>query len=216
MRRLRFAPPLLLLCLLWACGEDDKSGPPGGPVTNARPPGAPAPTVAPSSTGRPQSGARADAQPPPSPVPAEPPPAPPAPSPSSAEPSPRPKPIDLEQACSEASADAPALKLGKVQLTSGLEDKKPIDELKEVHPGQKLYAYLEVGSEVGERCVSVRFRFGEHERATLTLDIGRSPRWRTWANVTVGKKDVGKTAEIAVFDDQGHELAKRTLPVVDD
>lgn len=219
---------LVIPFVLGACGEEKKTPPPGGPVTTAGPattdaPGSrPVSTQTPTPSDGPKPGGRAaDAPPaPPSPSPApgpapEPTPGPaPAPdAPATAEPA-KPEPIDLEQACDPAADDAPALTLGKLQLTSGLEDKKPVDELKELRSGQKLYAYLEVGSKVDDRCVAVRFRFGDRERATLKLNIGRSPRWRTWAHVTAGKRDVGKTAEVTVYDDQGHELLKKTLPVV--
>jgi len=223
MTSCRLALVLAFPIALGACGDEKKSPPPGGPVTTAGPataattssPGAPTARPAPPSDGPQPRGRSADAPPRPTPPSPSPEPSPPAedpkPSPSA---KPRSEPLDLKQACDPAPEGASALKLGKLQLTSGLEEKKPIDELKELKSGQKLYAYLEVGSEVDERCVAVRFRFGDRERATLKLSIGRSPRWRTWAHVTAGKRDVGKTAEVTVYDDQGHELQKRTLPVV--
>lgn len=113
---------------------------------------------------------------------------------------------DLDQSCGTAPTDAPPLDIVKFTLTSKLENRKPTDELTMVKPGTKIYAYLVVKNLTKEeRCLLVTFRVNGRKRASLTLDVGTSPTWRTWAHISPSKGDAPGTVEVEVTDDQGRQ-----------
>lgn len=177
--------------LLTAC-ED---APPGGPSPPGQPPLPPKPRPKPSAESSAASSATAASSAPP----------PPAASASA-------RPRDLDQACSSAPDDAPPLDIVQFALTSKLEKRKPTDELTIIKPGTKVYAYVVVKNlETTERCVLVTFRVNGNRRAALTLDIGTSPTWRTWANITPSDKDAPGTLEVEVTDDHGRERFKQKI-----
>ena len=120
----------------------------------------------------------------------------------------------LDQDCEPTAAGQAPLELVKLQLTSNVEEREPVDEIERAKAGEHVWAYLEVanGSDVG-RCVSVVFRVDGGKRAALTLDVGPSPRWRTWAKNRMVEADAGKTLEIEVRDDQGRVLDTRRLRI---
>jgi hypothetical protein len=181
--------PLLLLLCLAACNDDPPRPPHDPPDRPARPEvratasvsasasAAPvAPATAPEPSAAPSATASADAK------------------------------RDLEQECPEAEDDAPALKLVDFKLTTKIEDKKPTDEVSIVKAGTKVYAYLGIKNLTDvKRCVQVTFRVNGRLRSSLTLDIGKSPNWHTWAYVTANKDDAGAKIDIDVIDDQGRE-----------
>jgi hypothetical protein len=120
----------------------------------------------------------------------------------------------LDQDCEPPAAGDKPLALVKLQLTSNVAEREPVDELAQAKVGEHVWAYLEVanGSEVG-RCVSVVFRVDGGKRAALTLDVGPSPRWRTWAKNRIAETDAGKSLEIEIRDDRGRVLETRKLRI---
>lgn len=139
---------------------------------------------------------------------------------SSARPAPKPvaKPSalapkrDLDQKCAKAPDDAPPLDIIQFALTSKLEKRKPTDELSIIQPGTKIYAYVAVKNlETRERCVLVTFRVNGRRRAALTLDIGTSPSWRTWANITPAESDAPGNVEVEITDDHGRQRYKQRI-----
>jgi hypothetical protein len=174
---------LLLAASLLAC-DDERPSRPGAP------PDQPPRPAKPTSRPRASTSASASAA---VPVPVAPP---------SAEPKKR----DLDQKCAPAEEGADPLDIGKFVLTSKLEDRKPTDELTIIQPGTKVYAYLVVKN-LGkkERCVLVTFRVNGKKRASLTLEIGTSPTWRTWAHITPAEGDAPGQVEVEITDDQGRQ-----------
>ena len=106
------------------------------------------------------------------------------------------------------------MKLVDFKFTSDVKKRKPVDTLSHGEAAQKVWAYLTMKNVSGqERCVTVTFRFNGKKRSRVTLDIGESPTWRTWAYNTVQKKDVPGKIEVRIVDDQGVELLKQNLPL---
>ena len=52
-----------------------------------------------------------------------------------------------------------------------------------------------------------------HERSKVSLQIGQSPTWRTWAYVTPRKEDAPGKLQVKVVDDQGKTLVEEILPI---
>ncbi len=128
----------------------------------------------------------------------------------------KPKKKDLDQRCPPADPSLKPLKLVKFQLTSGVDDKRrPKDSLEEVRPGMKVWAYLTIRNLSGQddRCVTVAFEVGDKHRSRVTLDIGQSPGWRTWATTTITDADVPGQLGVVVMDDQGNTLVDERFPL---
>jgi hypothetical protein len=119
---------------------------------------------------------------------------------------------DLDQKCATAAPDALPLDIVQFTLTSKLDKRKPTDELSIVQPETKIYAYLVVKNlGTAERCVLVTFRVNGRKRASLTLDIGTSPTWRTWAQITPAKGDAPGNVEVEITDDHGKQRYKQKV-----
>lgn len=133
----------------------------------------------------------------------------PAPAPSRPPPSEK---RDLDQRCEPAPADAPPLAIVDFKLTSKLENKRPTDELGIVRAGTPIYAYLVVENlEATKRCVLVTFRVNGKKRASLTLAVGTSPAWRTWAHIKPEEGDAPGAVQVEITDDHGRQRYQQKL-----
>ena len=122
---------------------------------------------------------------------------------------------DPEQACAPVDPSLKAMQLLRLSLASGIEGKDPKDRLEVARAGRRVYAHLRMRNRSGrDRCVRVRFRVKDEQRTEVTLKIGHSWSWRTWAYATLRDDDRGRL-EIEVVDDQGATIVKRSLAIVE-
>lgn len=135
---------------------------------------------------------RGDA-PPPAPSDA-PPPAPPAPRPSTSAAPPRP------------------LELLAFQLTSGVWEKDPVDELSHAKPGDRVYAHFKLRNRGERRVLKVVFKVNEQARTTLDLKVEPSLSYRTWGFNTLRAGDRGELS-VTATDDAGVVIVERTIPI---
>lgn len=119
-----------------------------------------------------------------------------------------------EAACAPEGSDLKPMQLLRFAFASDLEGKDPKDDLRLARPGQRIYAHLTVRNRSGrQRCLVLQFRVAGKMRTEVTVKVGASWSWRTWAYNTLKADDEGPL-ELTVKDDQGQVLFVKTLPVV--
>jgi hypothetical protein len=103
----------------------------------------------------------------------------------------------------------------RLVIAQGVKDREPVDPavtFASNHDGP-IYAFVEVSN--ADRVASeiyVSFvREGEPERAPISLRVGSSPRWRTWATTRLAKKPGAYFA--IVRDAAGKELGRERFEV---
>lgn len=92
------------------------------------------------------------------------------------------------------------------RVLTGASDRFPLDT-------QRVYAHLTLESPI-ETTVDVVWFRGETEVQRLTLDVGESPRWRTWSYRTLRPRDAGRWT-VEVRDADGTLLDMLAFDVVD-
>lgn len=98
-------------------------------------------------------------------------------------------------------------------ITSGVEKKEPVDKLKAITPGTRVYAHLKMRNRSTEkRTVHVDFLVNGKLRTPLKLDIDPSWSFRTWGYNTIQASDSGEL-EVQVLDDAGTVLERVRLPI---
>ncbi len=107
------------------------------------------------------------------------------------------------------------VELLKFRFTSGVKAREPVDELRSVAPGERVYAYLTLRNRTGRaRQVHVEFAVNGESRTVKDLDVAESWSYRTWVYNTVLKKDKPGKLSLVVTDDEGHPLVEESLPIV--
>jgi hypothetical protein len=98
-------------------------------------------------------------------------------------------------------------------ITSNVEKKEPVDKLKTIKPGMRVYAHLKMRNRSDEtRKVHVDFLVNGKLRTPLKLDIDPSWSFRTWGYNTIQASDSGDL-EIVVYDDAGTALGRERLQI---
>jgi Protein of unknown function (DUF2914) len=117
------------------------------------------------------------------------------------------------QAAPSAPVTRAPLELLGLTITSGVEKKEPVDKLKAITPGSRVYAHLKMRNRSTEkRTVQVDFLVNGKLRTPLKLDIDPSWSFRTWGYNTIQASDSGEV-EVQVFDDAGTMLERVRLPI---
>jgi len=124
------------------------------------------------------------------------------------------EPADVHaESCASADPALAPMQLLRFTFTDGIEGRDPRSRLTIARPGQRVYLHLTMRNRSGrERCVRVTFRAAGHRRSEVTLTVGKSWSWRTWAYATLRPDDRGPLV-VEVRDDQGALVAKRSLAV---
>lgn len=121
---------------------------------------------------------------------------------------------DPDADCAPPGSDLKPMEVLRFTFASGLEGKDPKDRLASARAGQRVYAHLTMRNRSGrKRCLHLTFRVGGKKRTEVTLKIGESWSWRTWAYNTVKADDTGPL-ELTIEDDQGQVVLQKELPVV--
>jgi hypothetical protein len=125
------------------------------------------------------------------------------------------EPVDEHaEACAPADAGLDPMQLLRFVWTSGLEGKDPKDRIEVGRPGQRVYAHLTLRNRSGrERCLELAFEVAGKKRSEVTLKIGKSWSWRTWAYNTM-RADDRAPLRLTVKDDQGVLVLDKTLPIL--
>jgi hypothetical protein len=119
-----------------------------------------------------------------------------------------------EDACAPESAKLAPMQLLRFTLADGIEGKDPKSALQVARPAQRVYAHLRIRNRSGrKRCLVVTFTINGDERTRVTLKVGKSWSWRTWAYATPRSDDRGHI-DVRVTDDQGVLIVSKRLPIV--
>lgn len=117
--------------------------------------------------------------------------------------------------CPPKDAALQPMELLSFKFTGEIKNKEPAGRLHSVRPGQRVYAHLTMRNRSGEaRCLQVVFRVNGKKRTAVTLKVGESWSWRTWAYNTVHASDETGRLELQVLDDQGLTVVSETLPIL--
>lgn len=69
-------------------------------------------------------------------------------------------------------------------LTRGIEDREPLDAVRSFSPGDtRAFAFARIANPGAPRQVSFVWIYRESVHATIDLEVGTSPNWRTWSSV---------------------------------
>jgi hypothetical protein len=99
-------------------------------------------------------------------------------------------------------------------FADGVEGKDPRSKIDVAKAGKRVYAHLTMRNRSGrDRCIHLTFRVGGKKRTAVTLKIGESWSWRTYAYNTL-RGDDNKPLELTVTDDQDQVILKKLLAVV--
>jgi hypothetical protein len=115
------------------------------------------------------------------------------------------------------AADASAtLRIKRLVLTEGVKDREPVEAKTSFSAADdsRIYAFVEVENPAAaESEITVTFEpaSGGAARGNITLDVGASPRWRTWA-FTRGARTTGAWTAV-VRGPEGDVLAKAPFEV---
>ncbi len=119
-----------------------------------------------------------------------------------------------DEPCAPEDPTLKPLTLLRFSFTDGIEGKDPRSKLDVAKAGQRVYAHLTLRNRSGRtRCVHLTFRVGGKKRTEVTLKIGPSWSWRTFAYNTL-RADDNKPLELTVRDDQNKLILERQLPVI--
>lgn len=114
-------------------------------------------------------------------------------------------------------ASAPAkLKVKRLLLTEKIENREPVDPRDSFEAGEsgRIYAFIELENPAAEESeVTVTFEppGGGASHGNVTLDVGASRRWRTWAYTRAARSAGAWTA--VVRGPSGEELARAPFDV---
>ena len=115
-----------------------------------------------------------------------------------------------------ASSSAAKLEVKRLVFAEGIKNREPVAAKTSFSPDEarKIYAFVEVenpGAEESEVTVSFEPPGGGAAKGLVTLDVGPSRRWRTWA-FTRGATTAGSWTAV-VRGPQGEELARAPFEV---
>jgi hypothetical protein len=119
-----------------------------------------------------------------------------------------------EDACAPKDSELKPMQVLSFTFTDGIEGRDPKSKLQVAKAGQRVYAHLAMRNRSGrKRCLHLTFRVGGKKRTEVTLKIGKSWRWRTYAYNTIHADD-DKPLQLTVTDDQGALVLEKMLPVI--
>ena len=86
--------------------------------------------------------------------------------------------------------------------------------LQVAHAGERVYAHLTMRNRSGrDRCIHLTFRVAGKKRTSITLKVGKSWSWRTYAYNTL-RSDDRAPLQLVVTDDQGATVLTKMLAVI--
>jgi hypothetical protein len=108
------------------------------------------------------------------------------------------------------------LEVTRFVFTRQVVDRQPQGEVQNVPlDGHRVYGFIEVLNRGAPRQLTMVWRQEGKQVARFSLDVGSSPRWRTWSYLRARKSMLGQW-EVSVKDDQGNLLASESLIIGSD
>ena len=116
--------------------------------------------------------------------------------------------IALTLAAVPALADDAAVSVVRSQFTDHIEDRKPVGDGSAL-AGQPTATYwVEVSNTKAPTEVTLVWTIDDKETVRQTLDVGTSPRWRTWGSCSIRK---AHNVKVEVLDKDGASLRTDSL-----
>ena len=109
-----------------------------------------------------------------------------------------------------AHADDSAVSLVSSQFTDKVEPSKPVGDLDAASHAKVVTYYVEIRNEKAATEIQLVWKRDGKEVVRQHLDIGTSPRWRTWGMCPTAN---AKEMEIEVLDASGNVLKSDTLAI---
>ena len=109
-----------------------------------------------------------------------------------------------------AHADETDVTVVGSQFTDKVESSKPVGDLDAAKHAKVVAYYVEIANKKAPSEITLVWKRDGKEVVKQHLDIGLSPRWRTWGMCSVGN---AKEMEIEVYDASGHLLKSDTLTI---
>ena len=95
-------------------------------------------------------------------------------------------------ATSWSEAEEGTLIVSKLVFSRGVENRLPVEQdFAPTADGRRIYAYLELFNKGEPRQITLSWLRDGKPFHFVTLDVGHSPRWRTWAYLTLGEAKAG-------------------------
>ena len=86
---------------------------------------------------------------------------------------------------------APSMRIVEATLARGVSLRRPIGPTHRFNEGEVVWAWAAVSNASHTQPLTMLWYRHDQLRSRLTLDVGESPRWRTWSRRTMRKGDVG-------------------------
>ena len=113
-------------------------------------------------------------------------------------------------------AEEGTLVISRLVFSRGVEGRQPVEpDFAPKADGRRLYAYLELFNKGEQQELSLTWLRAGKPFHTVSLNVGRSPHWRTWAYLTLSKGMTGPWA-IEVRAETGELLMAMPLLVSED
>lgn len=103
---------------------------------------------------------------------------------------------------SVAHAEGPAFVRG--QFAAGVERGQPSGDAAAIAAAPRLIYWVELRNDGPSTPVTLVWRVNGHVVTRQSLDVGRSPHWRTWGFIP--RRAVGSNVEVTVLDASGATL----------
>jgi hypothetical protein len=112
-----------------------------------------------------------------------------------------------------SSPEGGELKVLKLQFTSEVKKKEPIDKLESAQPGQRVWAHVTARNRTdATKPITLAFLVGGSERSKIDLKVDPSWSYRTWGYVTLRAGDTGEVVA-EVRDDRGTVMERARIPI---
>lgn len=109
-----------------------------------------------------------------------------------------------------AHADDESVSLVSSQFTDKVEQSKPVGDLDAASHAKVVTYYVEIANKKAPTEIQLVWKRDGKEVVRQHLDIGTSPRWRTWGMCPTAN---AKEMEIEVLDASGNVLKSDTLAI---
>ena len=93
------------------------------------------------------------------------------------------------------------LLVAEATLARGVAGRQPIGRTQRFEVGEKAWAWVTMNNQGDATKITMLWRREGQVRSRMTLEVGQSPRWRTWSRHTLRPSDVGQwTVEVRDHD----------------
>ena len=120
-----------------------------------------------------------------------------------------PEAFDEDCCCPDGEQEVPSapstLRIIEGELAHGVSNRQPIGGSDSFEVGDKVWAWVSVANTGDKAPITMVWRRDGVVRSRMTLDVGKSPRWRTWSRLKLRSYDVG-TWTVDILDSSDNLL----------